>query len=149
MHLVDENRVQVTSALLFCRGVHRWRTQRRRRRRLIPDTSRAAVCRHSAGFGECDVDVCDVAGIGRERVRVPRRDCPGPHLDGAPRRRSAWPGGLLGGLLLVRTSDESFVRLLPWLMLVAAVTFTFGGRMTAMGAVMARKRWSPANPCDA
>jgi uncharacterized membrane protein YfcA len=39
-------------------------------------------------------------------------------------------GGLLGGLLLVRTSDASFVRLLPWLMLVAAVTFTFGGRMT-------------------
>src|ERR1700688_4065901 len=27
-------------------------------------------------------------------------------------------GGLLGGLLLVRTSDTSFTRLLPWLMLV-------------------------------
>ncbi|MGE3958824.1 MAG: sulfite exporter TauE/SafE family protein [Vicinamibacterales bacterium] len=40
-------------------------------------------------------------------------------------------GGLLGGLLLVRTSDESFVRLLPWLMLVAAATFSFGGRLTA------------------
>ena len=40
-------------------------------------------------------------------------------------------GGLLGGLLLVRTSNESFVRLLPWLMLVAAVTFSFGSRITA------------------
>lgn len=40
-------------------------------------------------------------------------------------------GGLLGGLLLVRTSDRSFVQLLPWLMLVAAMTFSFGGTITA------------------
>lgn len=40
-------------------------------------------------------------------------------------------GGLLGALLLVRTSDASFMRLLPWLMLLAAVTFTFGGPITA------------------
>lgn len=40
-------------------------------------------------------------------------------------------GGLLGGLLLVRTSNESFLRLLPWLMLLAAATFTFGSRVTA------------------
>jgi uncharacterized protein len=40
-------------------------------------------------------------------------------------------GGLLGGLLLVRTSDESFVRLLPWLLLLATVTFTFGGHVAA------------------
>ncbi len=39
-------------------------------------------------------------------------------------------GGLLGGLLLVGTSDESFVRLLPWLMLVAATTFSVGSRIT-------------------
>jgi uncharacterized membrane protein YfcA len=39
-------------------------------------------------------------------------------------------GGFLGATLLVRTSDESFMRLLPWLMLVAAATFTFGGRWT-------------------
>ena len=37
--------------------------------------------------------------------------------------------GLLGAVLLVRTSDTSFMRLLPWLMLVAAVTFTFGNRV--------------------
>src|SRR5207249_2377666 len=39
-------------------------------------------------------------------------------------------GGLLGGLLLVRTSDAGFVRLLPWLMLLAALTFTFGGSLS-------------------
>jgi uncharacterized membrane protein YfcA len=40
-------------------------------------------------------------------------------------------GGLLGALLLVRTSNDSFLRMLPWLMLVAAVTFTFGGVVTS------------------
>jgi uncharacterized membrane protein YfcA len=35
-------------------------------------------------------------------------------------------GGFLGAVLLVRTSDTSFMRLLPWLMLLAALTFTFG-----------------------
>jgi hypothetical protein len=39
-------------------------------------------------------------------------------------------GGLLGGVLLVQTSDTSFLRLLPWLMLLAAGTFTFGGQIT-------------------
>ena len=38
-------------------------------------------------------------------------------------------GGLAGAILLVRTSDSSFLRLLPWLMLVAAVTFTFGQKL--------------------
>ena len=38
-------------------------------------------------------------------------------------------GGLAGALLLVRTSDSSFLRLLPWLMLVAAATFTFGSKL--------------------
>jgi uncharacterized protein len=38
-------------------------------------------------------------------------------------------GGLAGAQLLVRTSDSSFLRLLPWLMLVAAMTFTFGSKL--------------------
>jgi len=38
-------------------------------------------------------------------------------------------GGLAGAQLLVRTSDSSFLRLLPWLMLIAAVTFTFGHKL--------------------
>ena len=37
-------------------------------------------------------------------------------------------GGLMGAVLLIRTSDSSFLRLLPWLMLLAAATFTFGRR---------------------
>ena len=43
-------------------------------------------------------------------------------------------GGLLGAILLVRTSDTSFMRLLPWLMLVAAMAFTFGNRLTPRAA---------------
>jgi hypothetical protein len=38
-------------------------------------------------------------------------------------------GGLAGALLLVRTSDASFLRLLPWLMFIAAATFTFGNKI--------------------
>jgi uncharacterized membrane protein YfcA len=38
-------------------------------------------------------------------------------------------GGLAGALLLVRTSDSSFLRVLPWLMLIAAATFTFGNKL--------------------
>src|SRR4051812_2673972 len=38
-------------------------------------------------------------------------------------------GGLAGAVLLVRTSDSSFLRVLPWLMLIAAATFTFGRKL--------------------
>lgn len=38
-------------------------------------------------------------------------------------------GGLMGAELLLGTSDTTFMRVLPWLMLVAAATFTFGGRL--------------------
>ena len=48
-------------------------------------------------------------------------------------------GGFAGAVLLVRTSDTSFMRLLPWLMLVAAVTFTFGERL---------RRALPARPAS-
>jgi uncharacterized membrane protein YfcA len=36
---------------------------------------------------------------------------------------------MAGGLLLLQTSDDYFLRLLPWLLLLAAVTFTFAGRI--------------------
>ncbi len=49
-------------------------------------------------------------------------------------------GGFVGATLLVRTSDASFLRLLPWLMLVAAATFTFGGRLARPGGD-AEGRW--------
>ena len=37
-------------------------------------------------------------------------------------------GGMLGALLLLGTSNTAFLQLLPWLMLVASMTFTFGAR---------------------
>ena len=43
-------------------------------------------------------------------------------------------GGLIGAVILVRTSDSSFLRVLPWLMLLAAVTFTLGEKLTPRGA---------------
>ncbi len=39
-------------------------------------------------------------------------------------------GGLIGGELLIRTSDTRFLQLLPWLMLAAVATFSFGGLVT-------------------
>jgi uncharacterized membrane protein YfcA len=35
-------------------------------------------------------------------------------------------GGLAGSLLLLRTSNETFVRLIPWLLLFATLLFSFG-----------------------
>lgn len=40
-------------------------------------------------------------------------------------------GGGLGAKLLLVTSDETFARLIPWLLLLAAAVFTFGPRFTA------------------
>jgi uncharacterized protein len=39
-------------------------------------------------------------------------------------------GGLLGSLLLLGTSDHTFVLLIPWLLLFATVLFSFGGAVT-------------------
>jgi uncharacterized membrane protein YfcA len=40
-------------------------------------------------------------------------------------------GGLIGGWLLIRTPDQRFLQLLPWLMFAAAITFTLGGRVAS------------------
>ena len=40
-------------------------------------------------------------------------------------------GGLLGALLLLRTPEKTFIRILPFLLLLATLLFTFGGRLTA------------------
>src|SRR5437588_3994827 len=39
-------------------------------------------------------------------------------------------GGILGALLLLRTPQTTFVRLIPYLLLVATLLFTFSGRIT-------------------
>jgi hypothetical protein len=40
-------------------------------------------------------------------------------------------GGLLGALILLRTPEAEFVHLLPFLLLIATLLFTFGGSVTA------------------
>lgn len=39
-------------------------------------------------------------------------------------------GGVLGALLLIHTSAETFLRVIPWLMLAATLLFAFGRRLT-------------------
>ena len=40
-------------------------------------------------------------------------------------------GGVLGALILLRTPPATFLHLVPWLLLVAALLFVFSGRMTS------------------
>jgi uncharacterized membrane protein YfcA len=44
---------------------------------------------------------------------------------------ASFVGGLGGAVLLLKTRESTFVRLLPWLLLVATVLFTAGGKLTA------------------
>ncbi len=60
-----------------------------------------------------------------------RRDVAASRGQVLPLAAISFVGGLLGALLLVRTSDTGFLRLLPWLMLTAAVAFTVGPWLTA------------------
>ncbi len=39
-------------------------------------------------------------------------------------------GGIVGSVLLLRTSDHTFVLLIPWLLLFATLLFSFGGAVT-------------------
>jgi uncharacterized membrane protein YfcA len=39
-------------------------------------------------------------------------------------------GGIAGSILLLRTSDHTFVLLIPWLLLFATLLFSFGGPVT-------------------
>jgi uncharacterized membrane protein YfcA len=41
-------------------------------------------------------------------------------------------GGILGAILLLHTSQKTFLQLLPWLLLVATLLFAFGGRLAAL-----------------
>ncbi len=47
----------------------------------------------------------------------------------APLAAAALLGGLAGSVLLLRTSDHTFVLLIPWLLLFATLLFSFGGRV--------------------
>lgn len=39
-------------------------------------------------------------------------------------------GGVLGAYILLRTPQETFMKLIPWLLLVATLVFVFSGRIT-------------------
>ncbi len=39
-------------------------------------------------------------------------------------------GGLAGAVLLLRTPEDTFVRMVPWLLLGATILFTYGSRLT-------------------
>jgi uncharacterized membrane protein YfcA len=52
--------------------------------------------------------------------------------------RSLWPlivitflGSIAGAFLLLHTSQKTFMKMVPWLLLAATVLFFFGGRITA------------------
>ncbi len=56
-----------------------------------------------------------------------RRELAGSRRELVPLAVAGFAGGVVGSLLLLRTSESSFVRMVPWLLLFAAVLFTFGG----------------------
>jgi hypothetical protein len=47
-----------------------------------------------------------------------------------PLGTASFVGGLAGSLLLLRTSDSTFILLIPWLLLFATLLFSFGGAVT-------------------
>jgi uncharacterized membrane protein YfcA len=55
-------------------------------------------------------------------------------------------GGTLGALLLLRTPNATFIRLIPWLLLLASALFTFGGPAMARLAARAGSDRHPASP---
>jgi uncharacterized membrane protein YfcA len=62
----------------------------------------------------------------------------GAYRDQLPRGRRTYVfvglslfGGVLGALLLLHTPQALFMRLVPYLLLLATLLFTFGGRLTA------------------
>jgi uncharacterized membrane protein YfcA len=59
------------------------------------------------------------------RLDVPRRLL-------VPLLLSSIMGGLIGGLLLVKTPQRTFLHLIPWLLLAATVLFVFGPRLRAV-----------------
>ena len=60
-----------------------------------------------------------------KRLNVPRQIL-------VPLLATSVVGGLLGALLLLKTPQHTFVRLIPWLLLGGTLLFTFGNRIRAM-----------------
>ena len=60
-----------------------------------------------------------------------RRDIPGPKSMLVVLSAASLAGGIAGALLLLKTSESTFMELIPWLLLVATVLFTAGKRLTS------------------
>src|SRR5271165_596629 len=64
------------------------------------------------------------SGAYRNRLNLPRRIL-------LPLFLMSLVGGLAGALLLIKTPAHTFLRLIPWLMLLATLMFTFGKHLTS------------------
>ena len=52
-------------------------------------------------------------------------------------------GGILGAILLLRTSQTTFVRLIPYLLLLATLLFTFSGPITSRLRMLSKRVGAP------
>ncbi len=59
-----------------------------------------------------------------------RRELRGAGRALGPLAVAGFVGGVAGSVLLLRTSESAFVALIPWLMLFAALLFTFGASLS-------------------
>jgi uncharacterized membrane protein YfcA len=59
-----------------------------------------------------------------------RRELGGVRRELVPLGVAGLAGGIAGSLLLLRTSDHTFVLHIPWLLFFATLLFTFGGALT-------------------
>lgn len=55
-------------------------------------------------------------------------------------------GGVFGANILLRTPQRTFMRLIPWLLLIATLVFLFSGRLTAwIRSRLQKGSWNPAS----
>jgi uncharacterized protein len=59
-----------------------------------------------------------------------RRELRDVHREVVPMGAASVVGGALGSVLLLRTSDQTFVLLIPWLLLFASLLFSFGSTVS-------------------
>ena len=116
-------------ALLFSCGDGRRRHQFGGGGRELRGVSFAALCRRAPRHRQRHQQRRALAGQRRQRARLSPRALRSAARIGAARHRSV-AGGLVGSVLLLRTSDRTFVLLIPCLLLLAASLFSFGGYVT-------------------
>ena len=58
----------------------------------------------------------------------------------------AFAGGLMGGLLLLATSNAAFAKLIPWLLLTATALFAFSGQVSRLVAWIKARLGLKTNP---